>query len=161
MDISSWPLSKIMQLPDSCFGARWWVGDYMGSTTGVVHYTAGEEALPHRFVVWGVLISARSPACLEALRLTIRLAGSKPSSVAGVITMRRLLNSISDENILYEFYVNPNGTTWIGSNRQLVEPSGGRLAYVSNGDQVIAYEMTVGVLISAVPTEAPDWLVKA
>lgn len=161
MDIRNWSLNKILQLPDHCFGPRWWVGDYMGSTTGVVTYKLGGEALPHRFAVWGVLVSARSPACLEALRLSIRLAGSAASSTATAKLQRRLLDGISHHDTLYELNPNPNGMTWIGCERQIVEPSGGRLSLIANGDQVIAYEMTVGVLISAVPAEIPDWLVKA
>lgn len=160
MDIRGWSLNKIMQLPDSCFGARWWVGDYLGSTTGSVDYRGGEEILPRPFVVWGVMVSARSPACLEALRLTIRLGGSTVSTVAAAKSLDRLLKGISVADILYEFYVNSNGATWIGCERQLVDPNGRRLVMVANGDQVIQYEMTVGVLISAVPTEVPDWLVK-
>lgn len=133
----------------------------MGSTSGGIYYRSGEEKLPHRFMLWGILVSARSPCCLEALRLTIRMAGSAAASVAAAKAMDRLLGDISTTEILYELYVNPNGTTWIGCERQLVEPNGRRLSLVSNGDQTIAYEMTVGILISAVPKEVPDWLVKA
>lgn len=133
----------------------------MGSTTGIAYYRGGEEVLPSRFVLWGILISARSPCCLEALRLTIRLAGSAVATAAAAVLLDRLLKGISTADILYEFYVNPNGVTWIGSERQLVEPNGRKLSLVSNGDQTIQYEMTVGILISAVPVEVPDWLVKA
>lgn len=132
----------------------------MGSTSGRIYYRAGEEKLPNRFVLWGILVSARSVNCLEALRLTIRLAGSAAASVEAGKAQDRLLDGISISGILYELYVNQNGVTWIGCERQLVEPNGRRLSLISNGDQSIAYEMTVGILISAVPTEVPDWLVK-
>jgi len=161
MDISKWSVGKIMQLPDWCFGARWWVGEYMGSTGGEVYYRGGEEVLPQRFVLWGILISARSVNCLEALRLTIRLAGSAVATVADAKMLERLLKGVSISDILYEFYVNQNGVTWVGCERQLVEPNGKKLSLVTNGDQSIAYEMTVGILISDLPTEVPDWLVKA
>jgi len=133
----------------------------MGSTSGKAYYRGGEEILPHKFMLWGVMISARSPACLEALRLTIRLGGSAVDTAAKATALQRLFSGISTADILYEYYVNPNGVTWIGCERQLVEPNGKKLSLVSNGDQVIQYEMTVGILISAVPTEVPDWLVKA
>jgi len=133
----------------------------MGHTGGEVYYRGGEESLPQKFMLWGILISARSPSCLEALRLTIRLAGSAVASVEAAKLLDRLLKNISASDILYEFYVNQNGVTWVGCERELVEPNGKRLSLVSNGDQSIAYEMTVGILISAVPTEIPDWLVKA
>lgn len=161
MDIRNWNANKVLQLPDWCFGNRYWVGEYMGSTGGTVYYRGGEEILPDKFMLWGVLVSARSVNCLEALRLTIRLAGAAVATVAAAKLIERVLKSISTADILYELYVNQNGVTWIGDIRQLVEPNGKRLALVSNGDQTIAYEMTVGLLISAVPKEVPDWLVGA
>lgn len=133
----------------------------MGGTNGVIAYKSGGELLPDKFVLWGILTSAKSPSCLEALRLTIRLAGSAAASVAAAKAQDRLIDGVSVTDILYELYVNQNGVTWIGDIRQLVEPNGRRLSLVSNGDQAITYEMTVGILISAVPTEVPDWLVKA
>lgn len=133
----------------------------MGATGGGVEYKLGKELLPHRFMLWGIMISARSPACLEALRLTIRLSGSVAASVAEAKAMDRVLDGISVPEILYEFYVNSNGVDWIGGLKQFVEPNGRKLSLISNGDQTITYEMTVGLLISAVPTEVPDWLVNA
>lgn len=159
MDISNWNVNQIMQLPDWCFGGRWWVGEYVGAVGGVVEYRGGEELLPQRFVLWGILVSARSPNCLEALRLTIRLGGSAVASVAAAKALDLVLSGISKADILYELYVNPNGVTWIGCERQLVQPNGRKLSLVANGDQAITYEMTVGILISGVPNEVPDWLV--
>lgn len=161
MDISRWNPNQIMQLPDWCFGNRWWVGEYMGSTTGVCYERIGEELLPQRFVLWGILVCTRSPSCAEAMRLSIRLAGSVPPSVDAWKKSSRLLGDISTAPILFELYTNPNGLDWIGGIKQLVEPNGRRLALISSGDQSNAYEMTVGLLISAVPTEVPDWLIKA
>lgn len=161
MDVRGWNNNQIMQLPDWCFGGRWWIGEYLGSTTGVVDKREGQELLPQRFVLWGILVSAKSPVCLQALRLTIRLGGSGSAGSVDVYKQTRLLAGISKAEILYELYVNPNGISWIGCERQLIESRGRRLSLVSNGDQAIAYEMTVGILVSAVPTEIPDWLVKA
>jgi len=160
MNIKGWSANKVMQLPDWCFGSRWWVGEYMGGTSGVIEYKCGQEILPNKFVLWGILISARSPSCSEALRLSIRLAGSAAASVAAAKLLEPLLKGISTTGILYELYVKPNGVTWIGCERQLVEPNSKRLSLVSNGDQSNTYEMTVGILISAMPNEVPDWLVK-
>jgi len=73
--------------------------------------------------------------------------------------MERLLKGISIPTITYELYVNQNGVYWIGGQRQIIESAGRKLAYTSNGDQAITYEMTVGVLISALPREVPDWMI--
>lgn len=157
--IDNWPLDRIMRLPDWCFGRRWWVGTYCGSTQGTVFYGISEEELPDKFVVWGVFISNRSPNCLEALRLSIRLGDHIPANVADVSGMERLFKGISAPNIVYEFYPESNAMTWVNIQRQLIESSGRRITFVANGDQAIAYEMTVGIQISAMPKELPEWLV--
>jgi len=149
-----------MRLPDWCFGRRWWVGEYMGSTNGRAYYHLGAENLPDKFVVWGILICCRSPNCLEAMRLTMRLGTILPAAPADVNGMDRIYEGISIPTITYEFYANPNGVTWINAERNIIESNGRRLVMVANGDQTIAYEMTAGMLISALPKEVPDWLVK-
>ena len=159
MNIDNWPMDRIMRLPDWCFGRRWWIRDYMGGTAGGIEFRLGDEQLPDKFVVWGVLTACRAPNCLEAIRLTVRLSDHAPSGVADVNSMERLLKGISIPTITYELYVNQNGVYWIGGQRQIIESAGRKLAYTSNGDQAITYEMTVGVLISALPKEVPDWLI--
>lgn len=158
MDISKWSLDKIMQLPDWCFGRRWWIGEYLGSTTGVVDYRIGEENLPDKFVVWGILISCRSPACLEAMRVTVRLGTVLPVHVDDLIPMDRIYKGISVSKITYEFFPDSNGVKWIDAGRIVHESKGRKLVIVANGDQVIQYEMTVGMLLSSVPREVPNWL---
>jgi len=159
MRTDDWPMDRIMRLPDWCFGRRWWIGVYCGEVGGGVAYFISQEQLPDKFVVWGVLICTRSPSCLEAMRVTIRLGDHVPVNIADVIAMERLFKGISTPGIAYEFYTDSNGVDWIPAERQLVESAGRRLAIASNGDQAIAYEMTVGVLISAMPKEVPDWLI--
>lgn len=161
MRIDDWPMDRIMRLPDWCFGRRWWVGSYCGSGTGVVYYNIIGENLPDKFVVWGVLITCRSPACVGAMRVTLRLGEHVPTGVPDLLTMERLLKGISVPNIVYEFYTNPNGVDWVNCEREIVESAGNRITLASNGDQTNAYEMTVGVLISALPKEVPDWLFSA
>lgn len=157
MRIDNWPMDRVMRLPDWCFGRRWWVGEYMGSGDGLVYYRLGEEELPDKFVVWGIMLSARSPNCLESLRLTIRLGDHVPANVADALTMDRLLKGVSRPTIVYEINPISNGMEWIQCERQIVESQGRRLVMVSNGDQTIAYELTVGVLISSVPKEVEVW----
>lgn len=159
MDISKWSLSEVMQLPDHAFGERYWVGEYMGGTGGVVERKIGADVLPKKFVVWGVLTSCNSPSCIQAMRVTIRLCDALDALTVDCSPFERLLKNISTRDIVYELYVNANGVDWIPIDRQLVLPSFRRLGFITNGDQSNTYEMTVGVLISDVPREVPDWLI--
>lgn len=158
MRIDNWPWDRIMRLPDWCFGRRWWVGEYMGSTNGTVYYRLGDEQLPDKFVVWAVVINCRAPNYDRALRLTIRLSTVIPSVTVDVRTMDRILKGISSPNIVYEFFANPNGMTRIECERQIIESNGRRLALVSNGDQVNDYRANAAIEISSVPREVPDWM---
>ncbi|MBA7479190.1 hypothetical protein ES707_14622 [subsurface metagenome] len=158
MNTSRWSIDKIMQLPDWCFGRRWWIGEYLGSTNGTVDYRLGKENLPDYFVVWGILIACRSSACLEAMRVTVRLGTVLPAAPGDVNRLDRIYKGISIPSITYEFYPDSNGVKWIDAGRIVHESKGRRLVIMANGDQVIQYEMTVGMLISAVPREVPNWL---
>jgi len=161
MDISNWPNYRIMELPDCCFGRRWWVGSYAGNTEGTVYYCCTEERLPDKFVAWGILLSFREPLANQAIRATVRLARDTAEVTADAWGCERVCKGISTHNILYEFYTNQNGMAWIKNMRTIVESKGRRIAFVSNGDQVHGYFGTIGVLISGVPREVPDWVVGA
>lgn len=159
MKIDNWPLDRIMRLPDWCFGRRWWVGSYMGSPTGVVEYRMCEENLPDKFVIWRFMSCCRCAAPVNPMRLTIRLGDHQPEDMADAMAMDRLFKGISTPGIAYEFYLSQWDLTWMDCERMLVESSGRKLCFVTNGDQVTEYEMTVAVLISSMPKEVPDWIV--
>lgn len=158
MNIDNWPMDRIMRLPDWCFGRRWFVGTYCGEAGGGVAYFTCQESLPDKFVVWGVLFCARNPAPVNVMRVTIRLGDHTPVSGADAMTMERLFKGISTPGILYEFYSSQWDLSWNVIERILIETAGRRIQVVTNGDQANAYEMTVAVLISALPKEVPDWL---
>lgn len=158
MDISNWPDYKIMMLPDWCFGRRWWVGSYAGNTNGQVYYWCAEESLPDKFVVWGIMLTFKEPAATEAMRATIRLARDTADITANAVKLERILKGASSHKITYEFYVPQNGLVWINEIRTIHESKDRKIAFATNGDQTIAYEGTVGVLISGVPREVPDWV---
>lgn len=159
MDIRDWPLDKIMQLPDWCFGRRWWVGENCWEPEGKNFYVIGSEELPDKFVVWGILISCECAIAALSIRLTIRLGDNVAALTADPKVYDRLLKGISSPRVVFEFFVDVNHTTWINCEREIIESSGRRLAICVAGDQVNSYEMTVGVLISALPKEVPDWLI--
>lgn len=159
MDIANWPDYKIMQLPDWCFGRRWWVGSYAGNVEGKTCYCCTEESLPDRFIVWGITLAFHEPLGDRAMRVTIRLARDTAEVTANAWGCERVCKGISSHKILFEFFTEQNGQTWINDMRIIVESKGRKIAFVSNGDQVHGYFGTAGVLISGVPREVPDWVI--
>jgi len=159
MRIDNWPLDRVMRLPDWCFGRRYWVGQYIYGLAGGVDYGIAEENLPDKFVVWGVMASSMASVMIRAIELTIRLGTFLPVNDADLYASDRLLKGISTPAMLYELFVIPNGVTWINCERMLIESAGRRITIGTRGDTENAYTMTVGVQISAMPKEVPDWLI--
>jgi len=159
MNIDNWPLDRIMRLPDWCFGRRWWVGHTLGIGTGLGSYAISDEQLPDKFVVWGIYVSTLCANCLQALQLTMRLGDHLPADLADAITMERLMKGVAIATTNFELKVEQNGVTWIHAERMIVESAGRRLCFAATGDGTIEYEITAGVLISALPREVPDWLI--
>lgn len=158
MNIDDWPLDKIMRLPDWCFGRRWWTGVYQNGVGGAQIISLAEETLPDKFIVWGVLLSCRTAVSIIAISTTMRLGSRVPANLAEAVTLERVLKNISLPTQAYELYASCNGTTWLSVERQIIEANGRSLVVVTTGDAANAYAMTVGVLISALPKEVPDWL---
>ncbi len=52
MDIRNWPLDRIMQLPDHCFGRRWPITLLTPVVQTVTYYDISEMALPEKCVIW-------------------------------------------------------------------------------------------------------------
>lgn len=159
MNTSNWPGYKIMMLPDWCFGRRWWVGGYAGNVNGQAYYYCVEENLPDWFVVWGILMAFKEPAATQAMRVTVRLARNTADITDHLLDCERICKNVSSPGIHFEFYANQNGVTWINDLRTIHESKDRSIAFETNGDQAIAYEGTIGVLISGVPREVPDWVV--
>lgn len=159
MDVSRWPLHRIMALPDWCFGRRWWVGTYIGLSDGKWNIVIAEENLPDKFVVWGLLFCGRSVEMTEAFRFSVRLVDQVTPGVAFTSNEDLLFKGISDGRMQYEFYFQPNSTVWIPAERQIIESRGRKIAIMGNGDQTNTAETTLGVLISGIPKEVPDWVV--
>ncbi|GAJ03313.1 unnamed protein product, partial [marine sediment metagenome] len=78
MDVSKWSIDRIMQLPDWCFGKRWWVGTYIGPAADEVNYFLIPESVPDVFVLWDVLIMATGQGVATACNVALVLCAQLP-----------------------------------------------------------------------------------
>jgi len=154
-----WDFGREMTLPDWCFGRRYWTGNYVRHGAGGMNYALAEEELPDKFVVWGVLFSNISAGCTGALSLSIRLAKSIPVAGAEYLALERLFKVVKVTTGVYETFLEPNGTVFIQTERQIIESAGRRFLIRVIGDGVHSYDMSYGVQISALSKEVPAWLV--
>lgn len=158
MDVSDWPVDKIMQLPDWCFGRRWWAGTQCYKADGKVSYGYAEERFPDAFVLWAVMVTCYSPSMTEAMKLTLRVAAQPFVDMETVRAADRLLKGTSRIGLWMDLYVGPNEVTYISDIRQYCHYPNKRLAVEANGDQTNLYYCDVNVLISSVPKQIPDYL---
>ncbi len=159
MDISKWSLDRIMALPDWCFGMKWWVGTYVGTSGSTFTPFIIEESVPDKFVLWDVLISTTGRTGATHVNLTIRLCQEAPTSV-NIKQFRRLLTNFSTRIQSYDIHLPPLATTHLGPMKNLIEAQndkiGGALKIV---DETATCENAVACLISGMPKEVPDWVV--
>lgn len=159
MDISNWSLDKILELPDWCFGKRWWVGTYVGTLNDEASYFLIEESVPDKFVLWDVVVSTTGHRDAEHANVTLRLCRQVPTST-NIKEYRRLMTNLSNRTQTYDVYLPPVALSHLGPMRNLVEADndqiGGCLKLVGEGADC---ENSVACLISGIPREVPDWVV--
>lgn len=159
MDVRRWPLDKIMQVPDWCFGRRWWIGTYIGTAAAAVTYFTIEDRVPDRFVVWSLIYNGSKWTAVTGIELALRLAG-KAADVDGFWKSPRLFQQIAQENRAYEFFHCAKTGLYLQNMRTVHEARGLRVCgAVKHIDETATCENMCALLISAVPKEVPDWVV--
>lgn len=159
MDISRWPLDRIMQLPDWCYGRRWWVGTNLGTALAESVPFLVEESVPDVFVLWDVLVLSAAAEGQTRTDITIRLCRQAPTT-ANVRAMRRLLRGLSQPHLYYEIQLPADIAIHLGPMRNLIEARNDRIGGIfkrmgATGSQ----EAQIAFLISGIPREVPDWVV--
>lgn len=158
MDISKWPLDRIMQLPDWCFGRRWWVGKYVGTQADDPNLFIIEESVPDIFILWDVLIASAGHTGGTHTNVTFRLCAEVPTT-ANIKTFRRLMRNMSSREQMYDIHLPPVSTTHLGPMRTLINAGndkiGGAFKIVA---ETADCENTVACLISGIPKDVPDFL---
>jgi len=158
VDISKWPLNKIMQLPDHCFGRRWWVGTYVGTAADATTYFAIEESVPDKFILWDVLIATTGHTAAKQANVTLRLCSQAPTA-GNIKTFRRLMTNMSSRIQMYDIYLPPVALSHLGPMRNFIEAGndkiGGALKLPS---ETATCENAVACLISGIPREIPDFM---
>lgn len=159
MDIRNWPIDRIMQLPDCCFGRRWPVGVYATAVEIGTYYDISEAGLGDRCVVWQVsYISASSfgGAAIYALSLGDVLPVNDAqfdaldpifSDVGRRIPARRGVDVGETGQIItlpLRYPVQAQGRRLVGRFEIISAPT--------------TYAQMI-LVISSFPTEVPEWLI--
>lgn len=158
MNVRKWSLDRIMQLPDWCFGQRWWIGTYVGTTAAAVTYFTIEDRVPDRFVVWDLIYDGAKWTAITGVELALRLAG-QAEDTDNFWLSPRLFHQIAKENMAYELFFCGKQGLYLRNMRTVHEGRGLRVCgAVKHIDETASCENMCALLISAVPKEVPDWL---
>lgn len=159
MRIDDWPINRIMQLPDWCFGSRWLVSCFAHVSGATVAIDMSEIQLPNEGVIWEVGIYQ---VYANAANLSVRLGLSHvlPASLAEFMLLEPLVPGFGSQGpspraILTYHLAGP----MYFPLRRYVEAQGKRLCLLAAGVQDKEQDVHAWAIVSSMPKEVPDWLV--
>ncbi len=158
MNISNWPIDKIMGLPDHCFGRREILQLAVDLADANPVYSISPAGLPDRMVIWEVNAAARAVVA-STIHAGLALGDVLPASDAEYDALELVFpNVISSDGDRGEFEVCVNSAFIITMVRFPVVVSGRRLIGKFTRHQGNSTEGVIDVVYSALPSEVPGWL---
>ncbi len=159
MDIRNWPLDKIMQLPDCCFGRRYPIVFSLLTAAIARVFRISEIGLPERCVLWEIW-AYNWGGPIDGLHINTRVSfalGDQLPANAGEFdaleTMFPEFDEISGDARITRVPLH------LVNLRKPYFTSGRRIVVSFEPGSIDALTNTVGLIVSSIPTEVPDWLV--
>lgn len=159
MDIRNWPIGRIMQLPDHCFGSRFEVCLFASAVTGTNGWDISGVTLPERCVIWECLAyPSRVGAGVDYYRLA--LGDILPTTVAEMDALEPLFMGLGvqgpDPRLIPVTYF---GSSHFNRIKMPVMAAGRRVVLEVRAVNVAPQSMQVVLTVSSIPMEVPDCLV--
>jgi len=158
MDIRNWPMDRIMQLPDHCFGRRWPIACERAGISGRF-YDISEVALPERTVIWSVVLDWWNTSMDTCAFCRLGVGDQLPVDVAGMNACEPLLRGVGVQGIEPRHYSLSPGLLSIRWPMRMGLAAGGRRFVLGIAPVGSNYLFARVVLeVSSVPNEVPDCL---
>jgi len=159
MDIRGWPLDRIMQLPDWCFGQRWPVITSQRLDANTTMQWISEHSLPDVGVIWEVAITGAYGTGPD-LYYQIAFGDHRPASGEEFQAFEQVFHGSYDSNLVPRQMFFGYGMGRRVTMKKLMEPQGRRFAYRAHNEHATErMSLTICIVVSAIPKEAPDWLI--
>lgn len=158
MDVRGWPLDRIMQLPDNCFGRKWPI--YFGALvpeSGYLYYIS-EIALPERCVLWELFYKSTAFDELTFMDhltyLSIALGDKLPATDAEFNALETFIPETDTivggcHVLVKDMYLSP---------RKVIFASGRRIVIRVSSPNATHGQWTLGLVFSSLPSEVLDCL---
>lgn len=159
MDVRKWPINRIMQLPDCCFGTRFGVFCRVRSADATPTWDISEISLPDQCVIWEVGgWMSRLEYTFDTFRLA--LGDHLPTTLPEMNEMEPLLHGLGAEGAEPRVLDAPYEGAFVIPNLKLLVAAQGRKLIVEGTSIAGQFGLIqVYIVVSSIPKEVPDWLV--
>lgn len=158
MDIREWPLDKLMQLPDWCYGSRWAIITNIRVAGVETLQWLVKDPLPDKIILWELgTFRCTVPAIYSWIKFS--LGDHEPKNAADFDTFEPLFwGDLNNEVKSGAIYLNPTETIQISMKRG-IETKNKQFAIQTYNAHASSYMVvSAKFIISSIPTEVPDWL---
>lgn len=159
MNISQWSIGRIMQLPDCCLSRRFSVFVTIQTVGDSTQYDISELALPdrtiiHEFAFW----AAGTFGQFTSIRLA--LGDQLPTATTEMDTLDPLFHGLGVQGPEPRVLLAMVGVSVHFDRLKMYVPAQGRRLILETTTLAGTNPaVSVGIVVSAVPTEVPDWLI--
>ena len=160
MNISSWSLSDIMQLPDYLFGRRFMISTRIASGSPLPVFAISTEAFPDRCVLWAVDIELMTATYGNQSEVGLRFGDQLPANDGEFALLDRVLPGVGNVGDLYDFRTYSWEHYHFGSLRNILAPQGRRLVIRVDDVGAKVKETMVNCTVSSLPRDIPEWFLK-
>jgi len=159
MRIDNWPMDKIMQLPDCCFGRRYCVSCTLVGVNDTTQWDISEIGLPEKFVIWDVNIFYSTSNDNDSM-FRLAYGDQLPTTVAEMDRLKPVIHGLGVEgHEPRHVYIGYQRDTGNLNLRLPVASTGRRLVLEAHTVAEKVMAITVAIIVSSMPKEVPDWLI--
>lgn len=157
MNISDWPMSRIMQLPDEAFGRRFPIGIEARPAKFGRMWFISDLSLPEYTVFWELVIHSWFP---EKSRFELRMAlgDSVPTTQDEMTAFEPLFADFGDRSAIPKVFQSEGNMVYsLRRLRYPVRTSGRRLVVEMRNSAAEESMVGVMVVVSSIPKDIPSW----
>jgi len=159
MDIRNWPIDRIMQLPDCCFGTRYPVTlTYVGGIT-VGSFDISEMGLPDKCVLWEINLIGFSQPVTNYWTCSLKLGDHLPAAVPDFAALANLHPSLGMNVAGNRLMFMPDSQSFNIRGIKIPIEAQGRRVVASFITSVEDNDLMCILIFSHMPTEVPEWLI--
>ncbi len=157
MDISGWPIEKILQLPESAFGKREIIQLYGRGTPPARPKDISRATLPDHTIIWEISIQIVDSSGSVG-HIGLRLGKKLPASDAEFDAMEPIFLDVVDEaGIASSFMAKDKEVYSLRNVRKYVEAQGRKLVCEIGIHTGGVFEVVCQIIYSSIPKEVPDF----